>query len=47
MSKHNITMYIEDKPSSKILPKYEKLSEYADYVFRNPRATGPHIHINT
>lgn len=47
MDAHNITMYIEDRPSSKLLHKYESKPEYAEYVFRNPKATGPHIHLNT
>lgn len=42
---YNLMFYIEDKPGSKKLFKYKKDPMYSKYVFENPAATGPHIHI--
>ena len=43
---HNLTFYIEAKPKDSILLPYKKDENYKQYVFENPKATGPHIHLN-
>jgi len=42
---HNLKFYIEAKPKAKVLQPYKSSEVYAAYVFENPHATGPHIHI--
>lgn len=42
----NLTFYIEAKPGDKCLLPYKKDKLYSEYVFENPSATGPHIHLN-
>ena len=43
---NNLAMYIEDRPGSKKLVKYKNDEKYSKFVFENPHATGPHIHLN-
>lgn len=40
------TFYIEDRPGSKLLKPYKNNVSYQQYVFENPAASGPHIHLN-
>lgn len=44
--KYGFTFYIEDTPRSPLLTPYKKDVNYSKYVFENPKATGPHIHLN-
>ena len=44
--KHGMTFYIESTPKDSILLPYKKDTNYSQYVFENPKATGPHIHLN-
>ena len=46
MEKHGMTFFIEDVPGSKVLKPYLQDVKYVKYVFENPYATGPHIHLN-
>jgi hypothetical protein len=45
ITKYNATVYIEDKPGSKLLKQFTT-NLTNKYIFYNPGATGPHIHIN-
>lgn len=42
---HNLMYYIEDRPGSRLLRPYKQDPTTAPFVFENPSATGPHIHI--
>lgn len=43
LKEHSLMFYIEGRPGSREVKTYEE--KYAQYVFYNPKATGPHIHI--
>lgn len=45
LSQHDLIFYIEGKPSSRGVTPFERNEKYREYVLRNPRATGDHIHI--
>lgn len=45
LDSHNLMYYIEDRPGSRLLIPYKSNPETAPFVFENPSATGPHIHI--
>jgi hypothetical protein len=45
LNTHNLMYYIEDKPGSRLLVPYKQNASTAQYVFENPSATGPHVHI--
>lgn len=42
---NNLMFYIEAKPGSPALKQYKSSEPYSKYVFENPSATGPHVHI--
>jgi len=44
--RYGITFLIEARPGAKILKSYLQDKKYSEFVFQNPSATGPHIHIN-
>jgi len=44
--KYGFTFYIEATPGSACLVPYKNDTNYSKYVFENPNATGPHIHLN-
>lgn len=45
LSSHNMMFYIEDRPGSVKLRKYKQDPKYSEFVFENPHATGPHVHL--
>lgn len=45
LDQHNLMFYIEDRPGSVKLHKYKNDLKYSKYVFENPHATGPHVHV--
>lgn len=42
---HSLMYYIEDRPGSKKLLPYKNSEIHKEFVFENPHATGPHVHI--
>jgi hypothetical protein len=44
--KYGFTFYIESTPRHSSLTPYKNDTNYSKYVFENPNATGPHIHLN-
>lgn len=42
---HNLMYYIEDRPGSRLLRPYKADTSTSKFVFENPNATGPHVHI--
>lgn len=46
LDQHNLIFYIEAKPRDKKLDLYKENERFRPYVFENPEATGPHIHLN-
>lgn len=44
--KYGFTFYIESTPRDPCLTPYKNNTNYSAYVFENPNATGPHIHLN-
>lgn len=46
LNAHNLMYYIEDRPGSRLLIPYKQNAATAQYVFENPSATGPHVHIS-
>lgn len=45
-NKYGFTFYIEDRPGRKSLIPYKQNPVFNEYVFENPNATGPHIHLH-
>lgn len=45
LTTNNLMYYIEAKPGTKVLQPYKQDSISSQYVFENPNATGPHVHI--
>lgn len=45
LARHNLEFFIEDKPTSKELKSYSVQARYARFIFKNPFATGSHIHL--
>lgn len=45
LAAHSLMYYIEDRPGSKKLLPYKASEIHSKFVFENPHATGPHIHI--
>lgn len=45
LENHSLKFYIEDVPKADSLWVYKKSDTFSKYVFENPNATGPHIHI--
>lgn len=44
--KFGFTFYIESKPGASCLKPYKLKENYKEFVFENPAASGPHIHLN-
>jgi len=45
LQRHGLEFFIEDKPGSKELRSYSVQARYAPFIFKNPFATGSHIHL--
>lgn len=43
---HGLRVFIEDRHRSSMIKKFSKRDPYEDWIFVNPKASGPHIHLD-